>query len=694
MLLVAIGVTTAVVATHDHHNTSLTDASRVLQSVDVTMAPDGDLTAVKDTVVGTTSTHHNFTNKDTYSPAKSQDAIPVRITTAYRTSKSTGTDLSDLKGYTGPLQLQFTVQNLTVAARKVHYDVNGHGRSRSALVGVPMTVVAAATLDGVRPSAVRTKKADDFAATNGVLSQDDSGRSQVQWATILAPPQLAASTTFTLSLDATKFKVPDFDLSVQPGLVTDPSIGGLIDTAFNPATSGEMSLERRTVNLIGQVNTVLGRAGKTISKVRSQLNASSNELGTQTVADLKDSTQGVAASVKDLDSSITSLGGSLKSSLTGTRSQTLTELQGLVQSVDSMLGDTAAKPPTVKTSGSGCDVTVGKSKSADSIYGSLLQVVGQLDAYADATDACKTAISTSLSTTLRTATLTLQGADDAFSSIKSDLDSSADSVSSAITSSTGIDGAIQQADDLKTYVNGLLSDNHFVAALDDYVAAKKALGYVEDAVNGIHAQTLNAHDNLEKVNSDLADEICKLATAGTIDADTAKTLRSYTSSTLCDSTAVTAAPDHRRPLAVQIDGLNDLAARTDLKPADPSTGSALYKAINGVQSKLDELADDLPVLTVEGTTLSLDLRTKVKNLDDAVRAVRGSLRSTANDAKKALTDAGKTTETSGNKAVTDAVGSLGDQSSTSTAELNQMFALSQKGLTAAASQISTEGAHT
>ena len=104
-----------------------------------------------------------------------------------------------------------------------------------------------------------------------MLSQASDGTTQVQWATILAPPQIGPSATLTLVVDAKDFKHPSFDLSVQPGLVTDPSVGALVDAAFQPGTSSELKLQARTIGLVGEVNTVLARAGETISKVRTTL---------------------------------------------------------------------------------------------------------------------------------------------------------------------------------------------------------------------------------------------------------------------------------------------------------------------------------------------------------------------------------------------------------------------------------------
>ena len=98
---------------------------------------------------------------------------------------------------------------------------------------------------------------------------------------------------------------------MQPGLVTDPSVGALVDAAFQPGDSSERKLQARTIELVGEVNTVLARAGQTISKVRTTLDASADTLGTKTVGDLESSATGVASSMRGLDGSVKSLGRDL-----------------------------------------------------------------------------------------------------------------------------------------------------------------------------------------------------------------------------------------------------------------------------------------------------------------------------------------------------------------------------------------------
>ena len=157
---------------------------RVLQSVDVTMQGNGALTRVGDTVViaraqgGAADTYET-----TYDPTKVVDQLPVRVLTAYQTDAGSGTDLDDLKGYSGRLTISLSVQNLTVQPQQITYDVAGKARTTSALVGAPLTVVASAALPGIDPATVVTAAADAPAdassgagATNGVLSKAPTAR--------------------------------------------------------------------------------------------------------------------------------------------------------------------------------------------------------------------------------------------------------------------------------------------------------------------------------------------------------------------------------------------------------------------------------------------------------------------------------------------------------------------------------------
>ena len=65
-----------------------------------------------------------------------------------------------------------------------------------------------------------------------------------------------------------------------------------------------------------------------------------------------------------------------------------------------MLGDTSAPAPTAQVDGNGCRTTVASPKGSQSVYGNLLQVAGQLNGYAKATEFCKTQLRGSILSTL------------------------------------------------------------------------------------------------------------------------------------------------------------------------------------------------------------------------------------------------------------------------------------------------------
>lgn len=364
---------------------------RVLQTVGVQIGPDGATLAIDGQSVAVSENATEATTETaTYSPQEVAADLPVRIATAYRTEDGTGSNLGDLEGFSGRIQIDLTVENLTTTAENLSYDVAGTKRTQPAMVGAPLTVVASTALaKTLATDVVTTSEAKDVATTNGLLSQSENGDAVVQWATVLAPPQLGASATLTLVTDATDFRVPTIDLSVQPGLVTDPSVSGVLDGAFNTSPTSELALTRRTIDVVADVNDVLARASKDISDVRENLDSTSETLGKRTVEDLQSSTKTVASSMKSLDGELSALRGDITSSVLSSQTSVLARLDETVSSVDAMLGDTSTEPPAIRVTGKGCSTTVSKPQKGPSLYQSLQQVSTQLDSYAGASDKCK-----------------------------------------------------------------------------------------------------------------------------------------------------------------------------------------------------------------------------------------------------------------------------------------------------------------
>ncbi|NQD90991.1 hypothetical protein HP499_24715, partial [Paenarthrobacter sp. CM16] len=267
--------------------------------------------------------------------------------------EKSGSDLADLKGHTGPVEINLTLENLTVKPQTIQYDAAGQARSDTALVGAPLTIAASTKLPGIRADDVTPGSGDGTTGTNGVLSSTEDGATVVQWATVLAPPRSGASTTLRLAVDVKDFQVPEFDVAVQPGLNTDLSANGVLASAFSSGTGSEMELQRRTISLVSDVNTVLAKAGSTITDVRRNLQATSQTLGAKTAGELRDNSKALAATMSDLKQQLQVLGSDLESSTTATQSTTMSQLKLTVSAVDAMLGDTSATPPVTPISGDG-----------------------------------------------------------------------------------------------------------------------------------------------------------------------------------------------------------------------------------------------------------------------------------------------------------------------------------------------------
>ncbi|KTR90216.1 hypothetical protein NS220_15370 [Microbacterium testaceum] len=375
--------------------------TRLLQSVSVGVTTDAAIQSVTSTTIAIGSSPSETSSESaTFTPANVADDIPVRIRTSYRTADSSGTDLSDLKGYSGRVEIDVTVENLTVKPQQLTYDAAGQSRTREALVGAPLTIAASTVLGGVAPSRVVIDSDTDSAVTNGVLSRSDDGDAVVQWASLLAPPSGRASSTLTLVADVDDFSVPAFDIAVQPGISTDASIGGVLDAAFNDDPTSQLALQRRTIEVVAAVNDVLGRAGTTITEVRTNLESTADTLGVRTARELADSTTSLGTTMRGLTAQLTGLQSDLSSTVNSTNSAVLQQLGGALSAVDGMLGDTTAPPPPSTQTGSGCSTSSTIPGEANTVYGNIQRLAVELDNYASAADDCKGEVQNALRQTI------------------------------------------------------------------------------------------------------------------------------------------------------------------------------------------------------------------------------------------------------------------------------------------------------
>ncbi|WP_181578346.1 hypothetical protein [Arthrobacter sp. AQ5-05] len=375
--------------------------SRVLQSVNVALASNGSISAVNGTAISVDDTTGDSSSADTvYVPGEVASDLPVRVSAQYRTAEKTGTNLEELAGYTGRIEIGLTVENLTVAPRDVTFDVAGQSRTEPALVGAPMTIAASTALKGVSPGNIVGESGSGSAGTNGIISASPEGEAVIQWATLLAPPATGASTTLRLVADVTDFAVPGIDVAVQPGMSTDLSVDGVLASAFDTSPTSELALQRRTIDLIAEVNDVLSRAGSTITDVRSNLESTSKTLGVSTAAHLKESSDSLAGTLSGLKEQLGSLKTDLDSTVTGAETTTLAQLSQTVNTVDDMLGDTSVAVPRPVINGQGCSAVVAPAGEAATVYSSLVLMSAQLDGYAQSTAGCRDEVATALQKTV------------------------------------------------------------------------------------------------------------------------------------------------------------------------------------------------------------------------------------------------------------------------------------------------------
>ena len=410
------------------------EEARSLESIDIAVSPSGAVTAVSGTTVSVSPDGRRAAaGTRTYAPRDVAKDLPVRVRTAYRTADGAGTDLSEIAGYTGRVTVDVFVENLTVKPQSLTYDVAGTSRTRTALVGAPLTLSAAVSLDA-DPDSVITASSDAQGVTNGVLSRTGDGKSQVQWAALLAPPQLGATADLRLVVDAVDFKVPEFGLSVQTGLITDPSVQGLMDAAFRTDTGSQLALTTSTIEALSQVNESLAKAHAIVDRVSTTLTGNAGTIGTQTLADLTSSSQSLSSSMQSIGTDLSGLTQTLTQTLTSTQSSATSQLLQVVNTASAIMGDTSLPAQVPSLESLGCQAQPGagptaqalvgsqaptpagaagpgdaagaagpaaaQADSGNGVYGSVNRVSGLLQAYAQANDDCKAAVQTQLSEAL------------------------------------------------------------------------------------------------------------------------------------------------------------------------------------------------------------------------------------------------------------------------------------------------------
>lgn len=558
--LVGVVGVVAVVATGCTSATpAVATPTRLLQTVETSLSSDGSITAVDSTAISVDDSTGTSTSATTvHTPSDVADDLPIRVTTSYRTSDGSGSDLADLEGHDGRVEIDLTVENLTVAPQQLTYDAAGTSRTDPALVGAPLSIAASTVLTGVSPSAVVTDSSAGGATTDGIVSADASGAAVVQWGALLAPPRSGASTTLHLVVDADDLAAPRFDLAAQAGLSTDLSVDGVLASAFDSSPTSDLALQQRTIDLVSDVNLVLSRAGETITEVRTNLVSTSDTLGVRTAEQLRDSSSSLASTMQGLTGQLTSLEADLGSTVTSTQSSVRSQLQTTVASVDSLLGDTTATAPTVTLDSEGCATVVAPPAQASSVYGSLLQVSAQLDGYAQSNEACRDEVAAALDRTVGPAEPDLESCVDQ-QSLTCSLFASSYLVTDALI------GLVDQGTDLADSLQPELAQN----AIDRYTDLEANLTAIQTELSGLATDPSRA---------DVATSLAALDTAVESVATGAGTVRG------------------------QVSDLHDRASRARQQIGDADT-------LGSMQAQNAEIADELcEVVRADGdeTGLSLD----------------------------------------------------------------------------------------
>lgn len=673
------------------------EEARSLESIDIAVSPSGAVTAVSGTTVSVSPDGRRAAaGTRTYAPRDVAKDLPVRVRTAYRTADGAGTDLSEIAGYTGRVTVDVFVENLTVKPQSLTYDVAGTSRTRTALVGAPLTLSAAVSLD-TGPDSVITASSDAQGVTNGVLSGTGDGKSQVQWAALLAPPQLGATADLRLVVDAVDFKVPEFDLSVQTGLITDPSVQGLMDAAFRTDTGSQLALTTSTIGVLSQVNESLAKAHAIVDRVSTTLTGNADTIGTQTLADLTSSSQSLSSSMQSIGTDLDGLTQTLTQTLTSTQSSTTAQLLQVVNTASAIMGDTSQPAQVPSLESLGCQAQPGagptaqalvgsetpapaqgsgdaagaagpaaQADSGNGVYGSVNRVSGLLQAYAQANDDCKAAVQAQLSEALGdadtstctqgsvSATCSLAAAQQQVNAAVASLGEQADAVTAALQPETRAD-VLTSSTTLGEKVTGVetalnrLAPSEGGEGTGDLSTELETLNQAVDALtpgvdalvstlDDIHSSATAAQANNTTARAQIADAARDLCTeiASAKDPALLQQARARLTSTPCPGAG---------------GGAADKPA--DDKPADkPDDGSSADAALSAQSTSLEQVVTASDTTTPGGATKKdVDaVRTAVADVaaarDAIVLAVDGapddpskpSLSGSLKDLRTAVTD--------------------------------------------------------
>ena len=225
---------------------------------------------------------------------------------------------------------------------------------------------------------------------NGVVSTSGDATT-VQWATILAPPVTLSATTFRLVAQVKDFSVPSFDVAVQPGVVTDPSLQGLFAAQLeaNPSMSNR---ETATIQAVADVGTQVAATRQLVGSVYDALSQNAATLGTQTYQDLQSGSASVLGQLEATSDQLDALGGQTQAQMQAAQGSVQDATSAMLDDLNrNVLGSTTDPLALTGSSVAGCQVTMPQLGDgaphtlASSIRLMQTQLATLMDAFADPT---------------------------------------------------------------------------------------------------------------------------------------------------------------------------------------------------------------------------------------------------------------------------------------------------------------------
>ena len=374
---------------------------RVLQSVVVSLSPDGSLTKVQATDVSQDADGRFRSSKKDIDPRVAAAGIPVVASIAYVHDGRTGTNLEDLDGVKGLVEISITLTN--TSARSESFTTGGAASPSFAQVSIPLTVVGTATLPKSSYSEIMLPPAGttDPHTTNGAVRPVGKEKTVVEWASVLAPPRLPSSATFRIVERTDGFVLPDITLSVQPGLVADPSLAQLLTRAFGD-DSPILRLENAALGLAQEVKTNLDHVERILDGVHAELIEGANDTGVEATRNLHETTLTARDNLEELVRSLGVLGETVTTALDETNALADARLEAALRGLQDYIGLPGALPVPASSPPSGsalprpstaaCSAAVAPPAAASSLYQQIQHITGLLRAATTVTGDCVAAM--------------------------------------------------------------------------------------------------------------------------------------------------------------------------------------------------------------------------------------------------------------------------------------------------------------